>query len=409
MDTTTVIILVLVALVAGALGGAGLARARAAAGTAAAREQAAAAHARATQLAAENEDLKDRAARDHDVLRALAPVQSTLTQVGEHVAALERERLEQFTVLTQHLHHARRSDEELRSTTATLAGALRSTSSRGQWGEVQLRRVLEASGMLRHVDFTEQSALGARGNGSASRAGSGRPDVVVHLPGGKYLAIDAKVPFDAYLEASAIDEAARGEEGHRRETLLAAHAKALRAHVDALAKRRYHEQLPASPELVVMFIPSEGLLGAALEADPTLLEHALRVGVAPTSPTSLLALLRTTATIWTSAAVTEDAQRLLDLGRTLYERLSTVAGHVTALGRGLESTVAHYNKMVGSIESRLLVTARGFDGLDGGDLTVGPVEGDRAQVRRLTAPELTDPGLPDPELLPGLSRWGGAS
>src|SRR5690606_26137128 len=186
-------------------------------------------------------------------------------------------------------------------------------------------------------------------------------------------------------EASAITAVDDPEASDRRERLLAAHARALRGHVDALASRRYHEQLAGSPELVVMFVPSEGLLAAALEADPTLLEHALRQGVAPTAPSSLLALLRTTATIWSSASVTEDAKRLLELGRTLYERLGTVAGHVGQLGRTLESAVQHYNKLVGSVESRLLVTARGFDGLDPGSLEVREVDGERGQVRRFTA------------------------
>ncbi|MDD9208122.1 DNA recombination protein RmuC [Georgenia sp. 10Sc9-8] len=396
MDVMHLVLLVVGVLV-GAPVGYVLARARAAAADthelAHARERAAAAEAGTARLLEENAELRQRAAQDHDVLRALAPVQATLTQVGEHVAELERERAEQFTVLTEQLHHARRSDEELRRTTAGLAGALRSTSARGQWGEVELRRILEAAGMLRHVDFVEQASLArvtGRGTGAAGAA-AGRPDVVVHLPGEKYLAIDAKVPFDAYLEASAIPETADGADADRRAALLAAHAKALRGHVDALARRRYHEQLPASPELVVMFVPSEALLGAALEADPTLLEHALRQGVAPTAPASLLALLRTTATIWASSQVSEEARELLDLGRTLYERLATVSGHVTQLGRSLESAVGQYNKMVGSIESRLLVTARSFEGLDRAGLEVTPVDPDRGQVRRLTAAELVGP------------------
>lgn len=382
MDAT---LFLAIGLLAGALLGYVLARARAAAQHAAelgrARERAAAAEASAARLLEENAELHRRAARDQDVLRALAPVQTTLHQVGEHVAALERERTEQYTVLTEQLHHARRADVELHETTAQLAAALRSTSARGQWGEVELRRVLEASGMLRHVDFTEQRSVG-----------TGRPDVVVHLPGEKYVAVDAKVPMDAYLEASAIPEHATGEDAERRERLLAAHAKALRAHVDALAKRRYHEQLGTSPELVVMFVPSEGLLAAALEADPALLEHALRQGVAPTSPASLLALLRTTATIWASSRVTEDARALLELGRTLYERLAAVAAHVSQLGRALESAVVHYNRAVGSMESRLLVTARSFDGLDRDGLDATPITPDRAQVRRFTAPELATDG-----------------
>ncbi|WP_413451140.1 DNA recombination protein RmuC [Georgenia phoenicis] len=400
MDTTTAILLAVATLTIGLVLGLLLGRVRAEAATSRARQQAAAAHARAEALAEECTDLRDRAARDHDVLRALAPVRATLAQVGEHVAELERERTEQYTVLAERLHAAQRSDAELRATTASLAGALRSGTARGQWGEVQLRRVLEASGMLRHVDFLEQATVASL-PGARAGAGAARPDVVVRLPEEKYLVIDAKVPFDAYLEASAITAVDDPEAADRRERLLAAHARALRGHVDALASRRYHEQLAGSPELVVMFVPSEGLLAAALEADPALLEHALRQGVAPTSPASLLALLRTTATIWTSSTVTEDAKRLLELGRTLYERLGTVAGHTAQLGRTLESAVQHYNRLVGSVESRLLVTARGFDGLDHGDLEVREVDPERAQVRRFTANELTDPLAGElPEQLP---------
>ncbi|MCM3662393.1 DNA recombination protein RmuC [Georgenia satyanarayanai] len=400
MDTTTAILLAVATLAIGLVLGSLLGRVRAEAATSHARQEAAAARARAEALAEECTDLRERASRDHDVLRALAPVRATLAQVGEHVAELERERTEQYTVLAERLHAAQRSDAELRATTASLAGALRSGTARGQWGEVQLRRVLEASGMLRHVDFLEQSTVASL-PGARAGAGAGRPDVVVRLPEEKYLVIDAKVPFDAYLEASAITAVDDPEASDRRERLLAAHARALRGHVDALASRRYHEQLAGSPELVVMFVPSEGLLAAALEADPVLLEHALRQGVAPTAPSSLLALLRTTATIWSSASVTEDAKRLLELGRTLYERLGTVAGHTAQLGRTLESAVQHYNKLVGSVESRLLVTARGFEGLDPGGLEVREVDADRVQVRRFTASELTDPLAGElPEQLP---------
>lgn len=385
--TTTAVLIATAALLVGLGLGAVLARLGSANALASARTEAAAARARAETLAAEAQDLRERAARDHDVLRALAPVRSTLEQVGEHVAALERERTEQYTVLTERLHAAQRSDDELRATTATLAGALRSGTARGQWGEVQLRRIIEAAGMLRHVDFLEQTALA--GLPGASPDAAGRPDVVVRLPEEKFLVIDAKVPFDSYLEASAITELNDPAAADRRARLLAAHAKALRAHIDALASRQYAAQLRGSPELVVMFVPTEGLLAAALEEDPALLERAFRSGVAPTAPASLFALLRTTATVWSSASVTEDAQRLLELGRTLYERLNTVAGHIGQLGRSLESSVQHYNRLVGSVESRLLVTARGFDGLDPGSLTVDEIDGERAQVRRFTAAELT--------------------
>lgn len=384
MDLTTAV-LALAALILGAVVGFAVATARSAArsaGDASAQSRAAAAEARAERLTEEVAGLQARARQDHDVLRALAPVQHALTRVDEHVAALERERTEQFTVLVEQLHHARRTDAELAATTAQLESALRSTSARGQWGEVELRRVLEASGMIRHVDFTEQRA-------AAAGAGSGRPDVVVHLPGGKCLALDAKVPMDAYLEASAIGDGATGVDAERRERLLAAHAKALRGHVDALARRRYHDLLGSSPELVIMFVPSEGLLAAALEADATLLEHAMRQGVAPTSPVSLLALLRATASVWSAEQVTAEAKELLELGRTLYDRLGVVAGHLGSLGRSLRSSVQHYNKAVSSIEQRLLVTARDFESLSTGkDLAVEAVDAEDAQVRTFTAAEL---------------------
>lgn len=403
METTTIAVVLVVALL-GAVVGYAVATIRAAsrrAGETAVladeRARAAAAQARADRLTEEVAALQERARQDQDVLRALAPVQSALHQVGEHVALLERERTEQFTVLTEQLHHARRADTELQRTTAQLSTALRSTSARGQWGEVELRRVLEASGMLRHVDFVEQRSLGAVGSGVQRTAPRGRPDVVVHLPGEKYLAIDAKVPMDAYLEAAAIPEGSDAGDGERRERLLAAHAKALRAHVDALAARRYHEQLPGAPELVIMFVPSEGLLARALEADPTLLEYALRQGVAPTAPASLLALLRTTATIWSADQVTQEAKELLALGRTLYERLGVVSDHLGALGRSLRSSVQHYNKAVASVEQRLLVTARDFESLATRDLDVAPISTDDAQVRTFTAPELV-PDLDEPRV-----------
>lgn len=350
-----------------------------------ARERAAAATAEAARLREENVDLRERAAQDHDVLRMLGPVQATLTQMRDHLSQLERERLTQFTELTEHLHAARRSDAELQRTTATLAGALHGTSQRGRWGEVQLRRIVETAGMMRHVDFDEQVSLA----GGAGR-NSARPDVVVHLPDDKHLVIDAKVPLDAYLAAQAIGTDSGSEAAGRRAELLAAHTKAVRAHVDALAKRRYDELLPGSPQLVIMFVPSESLLATAFENDPGLLDHALRAGVAPAAPVSLMALLRVTATLWTSSSVAEDARQLLDVGRTLYSRLGTVAGHLGQLGRSIEASVRHYNSAVASVESRLLVTARTLDAFDTDGLTVETLSGDRAGVRRFTSPELQD-------------------
>ena len=375
------------------------------------RAQAAQWQARAEELSSRTQVAEERAERDGSVLRALAPVRSQLEQVGARVESLEKQRAEQHAALAEQLRTTALREQDLARSTASLEGALRSRSARGMWGEVELARVLEASGMMRHVDFSEQRTIGAlvqrRGGsagppgavgavGSASgegAAGRSRPDVVVHLPGGGCLAVDAKAPMDSYLAATAV-QGSGPEDEERRGQLLEAHARALRGHVDQLAARRYDRALGDSPELVVLFVPAEAVLSAALEADPTLLEHALGRGVALASPVSLLTLLRTCATAWARTAVNDDARELLELGRTLYERLGTVAGHLDALGGALRRSVTAYNKAVGSMENRLLVTARSLETL--GEQVDSPtlISADAAQVRTFTAPELTTDGHP---------------
>lgn len=340
---------------------------------AATQAELAAATARAERLAEEAEDLRERAADDQDVLRALAPLRSGLDTMARQVQELERERVAQFATLDEHLRHSGEASARLLKETAGLSSALRSTSARGHWGEVELRRVVEAAGMLRHVDFSEQSAV----------ASGSRPDMVVTLPGGRSIPLDAKVPFDAYLEAEGLEGSDELTE-RRRAELLSEHAKRLRAHVDDLAKRNYHGQLGA--DVTVLFIPSESLLGAALTADAGLLEYALRKGIAPTSPASLLALLRAVAAVWERAEISERAAELLVLGRTLYERLGTVAGHLGTLGRSLTSSVTAYNKAVASFETRLLVTAREFEALD---VPLEQVPEIDANAREFTRAELT--------------------
>ena len=381
------------------------------------RAQAAQWQARAEELSSRTQVAEERAERDGSVLRALAPVRSQLEQVGARVESLEKQRAEQHAALAEQLRATALREQDLARSTACLEGALRSRSARGMWGEVELARVLEASGMMRHVDFSEQRTVGAlvqrrRGQagppgspgspGSAASAtsaagegaaGRSRPDVVVHLPGDGYLAVDAKAPMDSYLAATAVQGAGDGDEERRRQ-LLEAHARALRGHVDQLAARRYDRALRDSPELVVLFVPAEAVLSAALEADPALLEHALGRGVALASPVSLLTLLRTCATAWARTAVNDDARELLELGRTLYERLGTVASHLDALGGALRRSVTAYNKAVGSMENRLLVTARSLETL--GEQVDSPtlISADAAQVRTFTAPELTADGHP---------------
>ncbi|MGC5628665.1 DNA recombination protein RmuC [Georgenia sp. Z1344] len=396
------VLVVLLALIVGAAVGAGahalVVGRREAARASSGRDRAAtdaaelgAARARAEELSAQVAEMRERATSDADVLQALAPLRSGLADVGRQVQLLERERAARAAALDEQLAAARRADAELVAATGELGRALRAGGSRGQWGEVTLRRVVESAGMLAHVDFDTQRTAGSIA-GSRSAA---RPDLVVHLPGGRTLAVDAKVPMDAYLEASAIDPGARGADAERRERLLATHAKALRGHVDALASRGYHAELPGSPELVVLFLPSEPLLGAALEADPGLLEHALARGVAPTSPSSLLALLRAVASVWSGEKAADEAGELLELGRTLADRLATVAGHLGRVGSSLRSAVGHYNSAVGSIEGRLLVTARSLESLGAKDLELAPIDADDAQVRAFTAPELAASDVED--------------
>ena len=296
------------------------------------RAEAAQWRARAEELAERAGLAEERAERDGSVLRALAPVRAQLEQMGSRVEAvgskvetMERRRSAQHAALAEQLRAGAEADRELRRATTALEGALRSRSARGVWGEVELARVLELSGMMPHVDFVEQRSVGAvlgrRAGSAPSRdAARNRPDVVIHLPGSGHLALDAKVPLDSYLTAATMSQPDEEDpDGSGRRRLLAAHAGALRSHVDALAERHYDRHLKDSPELVVLFIPAEPILAAALDADPALLEHALGRGVALATPSSLLALLRTCATAWARTAVNDDARELVELGRTLYE------------------------------------------------------------------------------------------
>lgn len=336
------------------------------------------------QTRADQAAREERERREQTVLRALDPVRETLDAMQRKVDGLERDRVEQYSALGEQLRLSREADEALRATTESLASAMRSGSTRGVWGETQLRRVVEAAGLTRYVDFDLQSSI-------TSDAGAGRPDMVVRLPGGKALAVDAKVPLDAYLQASAIPVTAPGDEGARRAALLTKHTRAVRAHVDALARKTYWAGLSTSPEFVICFLPSESLLSAALDDDPTLLEYAFARRVALASPVNLWAVLKTVAFTWTQQDVSDEARTLFALGTELYERVGVLAGHAGDLRRALERTVDSYNRFAGSLESRVLVTARKFPGIDETKLDAvaapAPLE---ASPRRWTAPELID-------------------
>ncbi len=329
---------------------------------------------------------EERERREQTVLRALDPVRETLDAMQRKVDGLERDRVEQYSALGEQLRLSREADEALRATTESLASAMRSETTRGVWGETQLRRVVEAAGLTRYVDFDLQTAI-------SSDAGAGRPDMVVRLPGGKSLAVDAKAPLDAYLQASAIAVTAHGDEGARRAALLAKHARAVRAHVDALAKKAYWAGLTTSPEFVVCFLPSESLLASALDEDPTLLDYAFTRRVALASPVNLWAVLKTVAFTWTQQDVSDEARTLFALGTELYERVGKLAEHANDLRRAIEKTVDSYNRFAGSLESRVLVTARKFPGIDETKLdAVSAPAALEAAPRRWTAPEMIEMG-----------------
>ena len=310
------------------------------------------------------------------VRRLVEPLTRTLDQVKAEVTTAERARAEAAAALAEQLRAMRESSELLRSETGQLVSALRQSQVRGRWGEVQLRRIVEAAGMLEHVDFVEQHHV-------ATDDGVLRPDMVVRLAGGKNVVVDAKVALVGYLDAVQADD-----EALRRER-LAAHARHLRRHIDDLAAKQYWEQVAPAPEFVVMFVPAEAFLHAALEADATLIEHAMERGVVLATPMTLVALLRTVAYAWRQDALAANAQQVLTLGRELHGRLATLGGHVGRLGRQLDGAVRAYNETVSSLESRVLVSARRLADLKVTDAELeAPVQVDRA-ARHVQAPELT--------------------
>ncbi|MCU1549568.1 MAG: rmuC [Glaciihabitans sp.] len=330
----------------------------------------------------------ERERAESKVLQALTPVQETLRTMQQKVTDLEAQRSLQHGELSQQLRSATESEERLRATADSLASALRNNASRGVWGEAQLRNVVESAGLINRVDFNLQSSIN-------SDAGAGRPDMVVRLPGGKSIAVDAKVPYNSYLEASQIPPTATGEEEARRKQLLGAHAKQVKNHIDALSAKTYWAGLNASPEFTVAFIPSEPLLAAALEHDPTLLDYAFSKKIALASPVNLWAVLKTVAFTWQQDVLTEDAKRLFDLSKELYGRLGKLADHADKLRRSIDSTVTSYNQFASSLENRVLVTARKLEALDESKVIGPPVMIDR-QPRQLTAVELE---LPEEEQL----------
>ncbi len=304
-------------------------------------------------------------------VEALArPIRESLEKVDARIRELEQARAGAYAALSEQVRGLLEVQRELRGETARLVKALRQPHVRGRWGELQLRRVVDMAGMAEHCDFQEQVSA-ADGEG-----GRLRPDLVVHLPGGKRIVVDAKAPVDAYMAAV---EAPTEEERRR---LLERHAKQLRQHIDQLGRKQYFAQFQPSPEFVVLFVPGEAFFSAALAVDPELIEYGTRRQVIPASPTTLIALLKAAAYGWRQEAVARNAAEVARQGRELYQRLGKLGEHWVQVGRRLEQAVQAYNRSVGTLEGRVLPAARRFETLQaappeggGGTEAAGSVQG----------------------------------
>jgi DNA recombination protein RmuC len=311
--------------------------------------------------------------REQAVAQLVRPVAEALGAVQQQIQSVEKERVGAYAALLEQVAGLKRTQEQLERETGQLVQALRVPAVRGRWGEIQLRRVVELAGMLEHCDFVEQETI----EGPEGRL---RPDLVVKLPAGKIVVVDAKAPLSAYLEAV---QAARELE---REEAYATHARQVRAHLDRLSSKAYWEQFEATPEFVVMFLPGENFFSAALQYDPGLIEYGVAQRVILATPTTLIALLRAVAYGWRQEKLAEHARVIAELGRELYERLGVWVEHLGRVGRNLDEAVEAYNRAVGSLEARVLVSARRFTELG---VTVQGELGEVALVDR-QARELRD-------------------
>lgn len=321
-------------------------------------------------------------ADDRQTAAELAPLRLALDRVETQVRELERDRAEQFGSVGERLTEVARQTAQLRDQTASLSGALNSSGVRGTWGESQLRRILEHSGMLARCDFDEQvSAV-------SSHDVTVRPDVVVRLPDDKVLVLDSKAPLGAFLQAQAEDITPAERTG-----LLRQHARALRGHVDTLAAKSYWTAFRTTPELVICFVPSDAVLAAALQAAPDLYDHAQAKKVVLASPATLLAMLRALSFAWQQDTLADRAHDLVGLGTELHQRLGTLGRHVTSMGSALRRSVESYNSMIGTLESRVMVTSRTLQEIGIAEAAHPGLEPVRTPVRPLTAPELLEDEL----------------
>ena len=327
----------------------------------------------------------------------MRPVARALRDLHEQLDSLDKQQAISASALAGQVQAIGRTSARLSDRTDQLITALRSPQTRGRWGEVQLERVVELGGMLEHVDFDTQAHMRVDD-------ASVRPDMIIRLTQGRNIVVDAKVPFGAYLDALNTDDP------EERQAFMRRHAHLVRAHVDTLSSKAYIDAFQPTPEFVVLFVPADPFLDAALSLEPELLEYAFARDVVIATPTTLFALLRTVAFAWQQDTVTSEARELLSVGRELYARLATLGEHATRMGRSLQRSVDDYNRLVGSLESRVLVSARRMHELGLATDGLAEVEPVSVAPRPLTAPELLD-AVAAPDVRPELDvdmpprRW----